>query len=197
MATDSTLRWRALLTAEWITERIERGAMLCEMAAEAGCEEHTVRDAMRRHGLAFVGQHRGPIERYGDILTPDVLDQLYRVEGRSSGEIARRFGCATSTVLRHLDAAGIERRPPSSGHRVYRGAAIAQADPSTRVRRRKAEGKPVKMGRPPAMSAEQLAHLDRRHRSGETIASLAAELGIRPHILWNRLDRWRRKGART
>jgi hypothetical protein len=80
-----------------------------QIAAITGVPERTVRDRLRRYGIAV--RTRGRWNREDRQTVPaEVLDDLYTRLGLTADEIGRRLGTSRSTVLRSAHALGVPVR---------------------------------------------------------------------------------------
>lgn len=139
--------WAPVLTKEYLQRRYQRdGASLETIAAEVGCTHATVRRHLIRHGLA----PRAPVPTrprrpLADLLTAEVLEQLYVREQLTSIEIAAAFGCSHVSVLDYLRRHGIPRRPATwrapavgpAGGPVAEAAVDSSCSPASLYRRRR------------------------------------------------------------
>lgn len=80
-----------------------------QIAAITGMPERTVRDRLRRYGIAV--RTRGGWNREDRQTVPaEVLDDLYTRLGLTADEVARRLGTSRGTVLRSAHALGVPVR---------------------------------------------------------------------------------------
>jgi hypothetical protein len=80
-----------------------------QIAAILGMPERTVRDRLRRYGIAV--RTRGRCNREDRQVVPaEVLDDLYTRLGLTADEVGRRLGTSRSTVLRSAHALGVPVR---------------------------------------------------------------------------------------
>jgi len=80
-----------------------------QIAALTGLPERTVRDRLRRYGIAV--RTRGGWNREDRRTVPaEVLDELYTRLGMTADEVGRRLGTSRSTVLRSAHALGVPVR---------------------------------------------------------------------------------------
>jgi transposase-like protein len=112
----TSLRWRGVLTDEWLRPRWERGDTLAEIGQEAGCCEITVRRFVDRLGLPAreTPKRRGP-RSWEDVLTPEFLHAAYVEDGMTMQAIAADVGCPPGTVSRLLHRHGIPTRRARPG----------------------------------------------------------------------------------
>jgi transposase-like protein len=139
------------------------------------------------------------------VLTAEFLQEAYVDEGQTMQQIAGLVGCSNSTVLRALRRHGIPTRPPARGGAVIYTVPITtdRTDAEvavevgtvrstvTRARLRADAKRPL--GQAPRMSDKVLAEADQRVRSGESWALVAESYGLSRQVLWNRVNRWRRR----
>lgn len=76
---------RPRLAAAYLRRRFAEGARLLEVAAEVGCDRHTVVRHCRVHGIDLPAPQYGPLRRVPS--TPDLLTRLGA--GESATTIAR------------------------------------------------------------------------------------------------------------
>ena len=80
-----------------------------QIAAVTGMPERTVRDRLRRYGIAV--RTRGGWNREDRRTVPaEVLDDLYTRLGLTADEVGRRLGTSRNTVLRSAHALGVPVR---------------------------------------------------------------------------------------
>jgi hypothetical protein len=80
-----------------------------QIAAILGMPERTVRDRLRRYGIAV--RTRGGWNREDRQVVPaEVLDDLYTRLGLTADEVGRRIGTSRSTVLRSAHTLGVPVR---------------------------------------------------------------------------------------
>jgi Antitoxin Xre-like helix-turn-helix domain len=103
-----------------------------QVAAITGIPERTVRDRLRRYGIAV--RTRGGWNREDRRTVPaEDLDELYTRLGLTADEVGRRLGITRSTVLRSAHALGVPVRAggavPVSGPEEIELVAALYADP--------------------------------------------------------------------
>lgn len=80
-----------------------------QIAAITGMPERTVRDRLRRYGIAM--RTRGGWNREDrQTVSAEILDDLYIRLGLTADEVGRRLGTSRSTVLRSAHALGVPVR---------------------------------------------------------------------------------------
>jgi hypothetical protein len=80
-----------------------------QVAAITGLPERTVRDRLRRYGI-HVRTRGGWNREDRQLVTAEVLDDLYIRLGLTAQEVGRRLGTSRSTVLRSAHALGVPVR---------------------------------------------------------------------------------------
>jgi hypothetical protein len=80
-----------------------------QIAAITGMPERTVRDRLRRYGI-HVRTRGGWNREDRQLVTAEVLDDLYSGLGLTADEVGRRLGTCRSTVLRSAHALGVPVR---------------------------------------------------------------------------------------
>jgi hypothetical protein len=80
-----------------------------QIAAMTGMPERTVRDRLRRYGIAV--RTRGRWNREDRQMVPaEILEDLYTRLGMTADEVGRRLGTSRSTVLRSAHSLGVPVR---------------------------------------------------------------------------------------
>lgn len=107
-------RWRAagavypagvdIRDRAWVQRRVDEGATVTAIAAEASVSRQTAHTWLRRHGIDLEKRKPARPER-------DELARLYYEHGSAAG-VARELGVATGTAWRWITAAGIDPQPP-------------------------------------------------------------------------------------
>jgi transposase-like protein len=93
-----------------LVDRYKEGVTVAEIAAETGCPESTVYDALCRADVEFRARSRRPTDpRLGD---PGWLRGRYVEDGATAAEMAVELGRGERTVLDALSRHGIPRRRP-------------------------------------------------------------------------------------
>lgn len=103
------------LLRDWV---VREGLTAAEVAAFTGTTPRQVRYRLDRYRLST--GRPGPAPRLRRRLTRERLVELYRGQGLSCTQIARREGVSAEAVRELLVAYGIERRPSGRGSRPAR-----------------------------------------------------------------------------
>jgi 5-methylcytosine-specific restriction endonuclease McrA len=93
---------------EWLREQyVEERRTTVDIAEECGCDDTTVGDWLKRHGIET---RRGGVQTPEELTDKEWLREQYVEEGRTTYEIAERCGCSGWTVGTWLERHGIETR---------------------------------------------------------------------------------------
>lgn len=97
---------RPRLASAYLRRRFAEGARLLEVAAEVGCDRHTVVRHCRVHGIELPAPQYGPVRR-----VPSTAEVLTRLGGgESATAIARTCGVTRPAIVRALDRDGFVLR---------------------------------------------------------------------------------------
>lgn len=131
----------------------------------------------------------------GDLFIIWDLDRAYRSAKDALNELDRLRGRGIDFLIANLD---IDTTTPH-GRLVYTiMGALAEFERATLSRRTKegleaARKRGKRLGRPPILTDTQLSKAARRIARGEFIASVAAELDVKPWTLSRSLNRYRER----
>lgn len=95
-------------------EYVDGRRTVVSIAAEVGCGEKLVRDALARGGIATRGRGR---RQAPAALTEAYLREHYLTRRKTMTEIAATLGTTVTTVSDHLDRFGIPARPAQANRR--------------------------------------------------------------------------------
>lgn len=91
---------------------VEQGMTQAEIGDEHGVSQTTVSYYLDKHDI-----ETGASDVPDELDNPHYMRRLYVVDGFTAPDIAAKHGVSTGTVLRRLEAHGIERDPPGGGSR--------------------------------------------------------------------------------
>jgi AraC-like DNA-binding protein len=85
-----------------------------QIAEEAACGISTIQKYVKRYNLPD-RPYRTHEKNYANVLTEEYLTAAYLEESLTAQEIAADAGCSVTTVVRHLELCGIDRRGTRPG----------------------------------------------------------------------------------
>lgn len=98
-----------LRDAEWVREKYcDRGMSIHDIAEFLDCNPQTVLNWINQHDIPLSERHRPVIDER--LKDKSMMRRLYRNQRLSSSEIAEKFECSESSVLKWLHNHGIEVR---------------------------------------------------------------------------------------
>lgn len=148
------------------------GRSVAEIAADHGVARQTVSRVLDDAG---VETHRG---RRRAVIDVDWLRQRYAVDRHTIPEIAAEVDVTMTTINRHLEAAGIPRRPRGSASRATAIRIDPRAEDSALLRR-------ILVGQDATQRAERFLIVSRH----DTMTAAADELGVTLSILASQMKR--------
>lgn len=163
---------RAVVKPSRAVAAYSSGRSVAAIALDHGVARQTVSRVLDDAG---VDTRRG---RRRAVIDVDWLRQRYTVERHTIPEIAAEVGVTMTTINRHLEAAGIPRRPRGSASRSTAIRVDPRAGESALLRR-------ILVGQDAAQRAERFLIVARH----ETMTAAAAELGVTLSILASQMKR--------
>lgn len=191
---------KALTSAQerQVVTAYEAGATCRELAAQYGCSDVSIRNALKRSGATMrtTSESRAVRRRWGSEVEEEALQQ-YR-DGLSVKQLAKHWGVRTSVISEFLERRQEPLHPGGKDHPRFRSLQQCQelasiyheGTPASELAKRfkcstptiinalRKAGVKVSLGRPPFWTPERLTWIADEYTSGRSQQSIADELKV-------------------